>query len=392
MTSQKKLLDYATSIVETLIQSGHKAYFAGGFVRDKLLGLVPTEIDIATSASPETVSQLFPKTLLVGAQFGVVVVVLGGHNFEVATFRSEEGYVDGRHPTHVYFACPKEDAKRRDFTINGLFYDPLNQEILDFVEGQADLQKKILRAIGRPEERFFEDRLRMLRAVRFATRFNLKIEENTRQAIIHHASTLLPAVSMERVWQELQKMLLGPHPDSAILMLHRLGLLQTIFPDLQSVAIDELEAVTAHYSRFPKSCPPILYLHVLVPQLKADICRYLKASNADVKLVETYLKYPQSQDLVEWVHFYALKDAKLSLQVRAAFESEDFLPYHLSQMQKLHLHIERVILKHPLVCAEALKAHGIIPGPQMGELLRQAERIAIEHDLHSAQDVLKKLF
>src|SRR6185437_5720237 len=166
-----EMYEVATHIVKRLVEAGHLAYFAGGWVRDFLLNHPSDDIDIATSASVEEIQALFPKTIPVGIAFGIVIVVEKGHQFEVATFRKDRGYVDGRRPTGIDPASPEEDAQRRDFTLNGMFYDPLQKKVLDFVSGQEDLKKGIIRAIGNPHERFLEDRLRMMRAVRYGTRF-----------------------------------------------------------------------------------------------------------------------------------------------------------------------------------------------------------------------------
>ena len=158
----------ARSLVSRLREAGYNALYAGGSVRDKLLGLEPHDYDIATDARPEQVQALFPRTYAVGAHFGVIVVHENGHDFQIATFRSDGAYVDGRRPTEVTFSNPQTDAERRDFTINGLFYDPIGGEVIDYVAGRADLSARLIRAIGDPVARFREDKLRLLRAVRFA--------------------------------------------------------------------------------------------------------------------------------------------------------------------------------------------------------------------------------
>src|SRR6266436_5003731 len=172
----------ARKVAARLREQGHIAYFAGGCVRDMVRGLTPKDYDIATDARPETVQALFPRTYAVGAHFGVIIVLEDGLQFEVATFRSDDAYIDGRRPIAVHFSSPEEDAKRRDFTINGMFYDSLAEQVIDFVGGQADLEAKLVRAIGDPGQRFAEDHLRMLRAVRFASVLDYKIEDRTWQA------------------------------------------------------------------------------------------------------------------------------------------------------------------------------------------------------------------
>src|SRR5262245_24122533 len=175
--------DSAIDIVKELRRHGHEAYFVGGCVRDMVMGIEPADYDIATSAHPEEVVKIFPRTEAIGAQFGVVLVIKRGHPFEVATFRSDEAYVDGRRPTGVVFTDAKQDVLRRDFTINGLLYDPLADKVIDYVNGRADIKAKIVRAIGDPPARFEEDKLRILRAIRFGARLGYTIDELTWDAV-----------------------------------------------------------------------------------------------------------------------------------------------------------------------------------------------------------------
>ena len=187
MTDRRRV---AADIVRRLRAAGHEAYLAGGCVRDRLLGREPQDYDVATAAPPETVREIFPRTVPVGAQFGVILVVEGDERFEVATFRSDDAYVDGRRPTAVHFGSAREDACRRDFTINALFEDPLTGKIHDFVGGIADLRAGVVRAIGDAAARIAEDRLRMLRAVRFAARLGFRLDDATQTAIVAAAPTL----------------------------------------------------------------------------------------------------------------------------------------------------------------------------------------------------------
>lgn len=219
----------AEDVVRALRRAGHIAYFAGGCVRDELLGLVPKDYDVATDAPPDRVRTLFPRTQAVGAAFGVILVRHGRSIIEVATFRADEQYLDGRRPSGVRFTTAEEDAKRRDFTVNGLFLDPLDGDrVIDHVGGQADLAAKVLRAIGEPKHRFGEDYLRMLRAARFAARFELTIELQTRQAIVDHADRLAQ-ISPERINDELQRMLTPPSRLRAWDLLWDLRLIPVIF-------------------------------------------------------------------------------------------------------------------------------------------------------------------
>src|SRR5215510_12894051 len=180
----------ARRVAARLREQGHVAYFAGGCVRDMVRGLTPKDYDIVTDARPETVQTLFPRTFAVGAHFGVIIVLEDGFQFEVATFRSDEAYIDGRHPSAVHFSSPEEDARRRDFTINGMFFDPVSDKVIDLVGGQADIGAKLVRAIGEPAQRFAEDRLRMLRAVRFAAALDYKIDQRTWDALVANAALI----------------------------------------------------------------------------------------------------------------------------------------------------------------------------------------------------------
>ena len=228
------LLDAARSVLNRLRADGFESYFAGGYVRDRLLGLHPDEIDIATAAPPDRVEKLFPKTFAVGRAFGVILVLEGDHKFEIATFRSDGKYQDGRHPDKVTFSTPEEDAKRRDFTINGLFLDPDTDKVIDFVGGKADLQKKVLRAIGDPRERFTEDRLRLLRAVRLAERLGFAIDAATESAIRDMAPAIIQ-VSGERIRDELAKILVDESRSRALEKLRATGLLRHILPEVDAM-------------------------------------------------------------------------------------------------------------------------------------------------------------
>ncbi len=250
------MLRVATRIVQRLFDEGFTAYFAGGWVRDYLRGQMTDEIDIATNAPPDQIVKLFSKTVPVGIAFGVVIVVEEEHFFEVTTFRKDLPYYDGRHPSGVDYSTPEKDALRRDFTINGMFYDPLTETLHDFVEGQKDLKGGIIRAIGNPIDRFQEDRLRMIRAIRFACRFDFTIDPETAKAIELYAPSLLPSVSMERIWQEFTKMAKAPRFDQALIEMQRLGLLQVVFPELSFLTPEEIASLVAPFPYYPYPCPP----------------------------------------------------------------------------------------------------------------------------------------
>lgn len=224
----------ARRIVEKLRRHNHEAFFAGGWVRDFFLGRKPKDIDIVTSARPEEVQRIFPKSTAVGAAFGVILVRSYGRSFEVATFRSEGPYLDGRHPASVSFAGPREDAQRRDFTVNGLFYDPIAERVIDYVQGLADLRRRWVRTIGSAHERFAEDKLRMLRAVRFACTLDFTIAPETMQAIRQHAHEILQ-VSWERIRDELLSILESPARGRGLDLLQESGLLARILPEVEAL-------------------------------------------------------------------------------------------------------------------------------------------------------------
>ncbi len=399
----------ATHIVQQLVQAGYTAYFAGGWVRDYLMGHPSSDIDIATDAPPQKILDIFPNTIHVGIAFGVVIVSMQGKQFEVSTFRKDFEYEGGRRPTRIEPATPQEDAQRRDFTINGMFYDPLTEVIHDYVHGKEDLEKQVIRAIGDPYERFSEDRLRMIRAIRFSARFGFKMDPDTQEAIAEYSDTLLPAVSMERVWHELQKMAKNPNFEYAIIEMHRLGLLPTIFPVLQKIHLNDIKSYISSYSYFPKEAPTVAYLMELFPyQSKGectDICRSLRTSNQDIKFVELLFETKEllkqekeGSSLPEeytWSHFYAHPHAWTSLEIQAARypenERQELLHRHQRRIQRLHRHIERIQKKQPLVTSAHLKKAGVLPGIEMGRLLKEAERLSMNHNIEDPDEIIAKI-
>lgn len=224
----------AKNIVRRLREAGFEALYAGGCVRDKLLGLEPKDYDIATSARPAQVQALFGRTYAVGAHFGVVIVLEDGQEFQIATFRSDGKYLDGRHPESVHFSTPEEDALRRDFTVNGLFYDPLEEKLIDYVGGQEDLRNRTLRAIGDPSQRFREDHLRLLRAIRFAATYDFRIDSATWEAIVANAASIR-SVSAERIREELTRIFTAPTRLAGFDLLDRSGLLAIVLPEVDAL-------------------------------------------------------------------------------------------------------------------------------------------------------------
>lgn len=251
--------DQALFVARTLRAAGHEALFAGGSVRDRLLGRPVNDYDVATSARPDAVQALFDRTVAVGAAFGVILVVVDGVEVEVATFREDLGGTDGRHPEAVRFCDAETDARRRDFTVNGMFEDPETGAVLDYVGGRADLGRRLVRAIGDPAERFEEDRLRMLRAVRFATVLDFTLDPATRRAIEPDA---IGAVSAERIRDELTRMLVSGRGGRGLGLLHETGLLERILPEVAAMHRCE------HYSPFHPEGDVLTHTRMLLDELR----------------------------------------------------------------------------------------------------------------------------
>jgi poly(A) polymerase len=378
-------------IVQTLRQAGFQALYAGGWVRDYLLGRIGSDVDIATDATPEQVALLFEKTVPVGAAFGVMLVVVEGTPYEVATFRKEEGYCDGRHPDTVEFADAQEDAQRRDFTINGMFWDPIENRLLDYVEGRQDLSERIVRAIGDPKSRFEEDHLRILRGVRFATTLGFTLEEKTATAIQSCREKVVQGVSPERISQELSKMAYSGKLLPALQLMQELDLLKVLFPGCDPPP-----------DRLDSDLPLILQLCSLYrtkPKSEwVSLAERLKMSGEERRIAETLqradaLLHKVPCDRVEWAHFLAKPWAEECLEA-LAFWSGPY-PVPSEQIQELQKDLEeaaqRIAMRDPIVQAGMLAVRGVPSGPQMGELLRAAERLSIEEGLEDPEEILERL-
>ncbi|MBM3183949.1 MAG: CCA tRNA nucleotidyltransferase [Chlamydiae bacterium] len=395
----------ARFIVETLGKAGFVAYYAGGWVRDFLLNHPSDDIDIATNAPPETIQALFPHTIPVGIAFGIVIVVVEGHQYEVATFRQDLEYKDGRRPSKIEFSTAIEDAKRRDFTINGMFYDPLKDEILDFIGGREDLEKKIIRAIGNPHERIKEDRLRMIRAARLACRFDFQIEKATQEAIIAHSKELFPAVAIERICQEFTKGLSFGKLRPMLIKLHEFGLLSPIFKELENISLYDIEKRLEPIKNYPKIAPLIAFLLPLFPkaslQDQIELCKKLKLSNLDQQFVAFLFRANElchatrPIELVEWAYFYANHSSSTSLQIISCHldpqRQSGFFKEHEERISLLTPFIDRIKKHDPIVKSNDLINLGIQSGPLMGTLLQEADRIAVNSLLLDPEAVIAKL-
>jgi len=439
--------DLAISIVQTLRQKGFSAYLAGGCVRDMLLGGAPKDYDVATSATPAQVMQVFPETYAVGAQFGVVLVpetqpseISAGdgraatrNTVEVATYRSDHGYSDGRRPDEVrYSSDPREDVSRRDFTINGMMLDPLSGEVLDYVGGRDDLKAGIIRTIGDPGQRFGEDKLRLLRAVRFAARFEYAIEPLTMTAIQEMASGIA-AVSRERVRDELTRMLTDGHPRRAFLLLDETRLLPEVLPEI--AAMKGVEQPPEYHpegdvfvhtllalENLPQPCPPELAWGTLLHdvgkpatfrrapdrirfdghvdvgvKIAGEICLRLRFSNDDsdqiIALVENHMRFGDVMRMKESTlkRFFRLPkfDQHLALHRADCLAGFRQLASYEFVQQKLQELPPQQIAPPPLATGDDLIRAGYKPGPRFREILDAVEDAQLEGRISSPEAALE---
>lgn len=428
--------EFALGVVRRLAGHGHRAVFAGGCVRDRLMGREPKDYDVATSALPDEVLALFPGAVPVGAAFGVVRVLgpvsaagAPPQQVEVATFRTEAAYSDGRHPDAVKFAGPEEDVRRRDFTVNGLLYDPLRDEVLDYVGGQADLQARVLRAIGAPAERFREDRLRLLRAVRFAAALDFEIEARTFEALRAEAPHAT-AVSAERIRDELARMLSGPNPRRAFELLKAAGLLAYVLPEVDALAGVEQPPefhpegdVWTHTLLLLgqlRDAPLPLALGALLHDIgkpatltRTDRIRFnqheevgagmaeallrrLRFSNdvttRVVELVRCHMSFKDARQMrpatlkrfLRLPHF----DAHLELHRLDCLACHQNLDLHAFCLEQLGALGQEALRPAPLLNGADLKALGLSPGPLFGKILADVEERQLDGALTSREEAL----
>lgn len=407
---QDRARKFATEIVQRLSQAGHIAYFAGGCVRDLLLGRPAKDYDVATTARPEQVREIFGKrrTLAVGQSFGVIIVLgqEGVPPVEVATFRTEGDYRDGRRPSRVSFCSPEEDARRRDFTINGMFYDPLHSRILDYVGGERDLAEGIVRAIGHPADRMREDKLRMLRAPRFAAALEFQIEPATYEAIRQMANELT-IVSAERITQELKRMLLDRHRRRAIELCLDLGLLLVIAPELNTehfaTSRDRVLRALGLLTEPSFELAMAVLLQTLPTEASViELCRRLRLSNDetaritwlvmhqhDLRSVDSWspaqlkrcLARPEARDLLELLRVNILAEEG---DLHPVLYCEEFLAR--TPLAALN--------PQPLLTGDDLIALGLTPGPRFRELLdsvRDAQLNGTIHTTEEARELVRRL-
>jgi poly(A) polymerase len=418
-------------IVRRLRERGFPAYFAGGCVRDQLLGKEPQDYDISTAARPEAVKETFAETVEVGAQFGVVLVVLDGDAFEVATFRYDGPYLDGRRPSHVRFADLEEDIFRRDFTINGMFFDPLADRLIDLVGGQRDLEQKLIRAIGDAAKRFEEDRLRMVRAVRFAAGLDFQIEEETLQAIERQAR-LIGQVAWERLGEEVTRILTEGGARRGFELLDRTGLLEHLLPEITTMKGVE---------QSPESHPEgDVFRHTLLmlEQLKApsealaygcllhDVAKPVcakreagritfyghseKGAEMAVAILKRLKRSRATWERVEHLvrnHLRAIQAPKMRLSTLKRFLGEDGidellelvradaaasngdLTYYRFCKEKLAVLREEEIHPKPLLGGKDLIELGLTPGPLFKKILADVEEKQLDGEIATREEALR---
>jgi poly(A) polymerase len=402
MRLPEKQRRFAVEVVSKLRAAGFEAYWAGGCVRDQLLGRTPKDYDVVTNATPQQIRDIFGRrrTLAIGAAFGVITVKgpKTAGMIEVATFRQDAASSDGRHPDHVTFSSAREDAARRDFTINGLFFDPFKDQVIDFVEGQQDLALCRIRAIGPPRQRFAEDKLRMLRAVRFAAAFDFTIEEETRSAICEMASQI-GAVSPERISVEMYRMLTEPSRVAAIRLLLATNLAEIVLPEIvpendeQSQRLEQALSVLGQLKNpgFPLALAALLHTLSDPPGVEA-VCRRWRLSNMvtdrTVWLVENHAAILEPQSM-KWS---ALQPILIAGGIEDLLELMEAISTEASAAaaycrEKLKLPPDE-LNPPPLVTGEDLLQLEIPQGPQYRILLEEIRKAQLDRVIHTREEAI----
>jgi poly(A) polymerase len=422
----------AEYIVRRLQQQGHQALLAGGCVRDLILGTSPKDYDVATSARPEDLERIFRHTVPVGRDFGVMLVVMDGTSYEVATFRSEDSYSDGRHPDRVEYSDATEDARRRDFTINGMFWDPVAGQLIDTVGGEAGLRDRQVRAIGNPRRRFREDHLRLVRAIRFAARLGFEIEPATRRALEDNVH-LTTEVAAERLQQELRVILTDRNPAAALRLMRDMGMLFRIFPELESMEGCEQPEnyhpegdVFVHTMLAVEKLGPHPDFEVALATLLHDVgkppanegrsdmrfpeherigqeithrvCRRLRLPNKEIDRIGWLVKYHMYFKDAEKMNESTLKNLfaepgfeQLCEVVRAdalaSWGRLDDLEYVLEKRQELS---EEEISPPRLIDGHDLIQRGYQPGPDFGKILDEVREKQLEGEISERDDALEE--
>ncbi|MDD5064338.1 MAG: CCA tRNA nucleotidyltransferase [Phycisphaerae bacterium] len=375
----------AIKIIKRLRSNGFEALLAGGCVRDMLMRRAASDYDVATSAHPEDVTKMFKRTLKVGAKFGVVIVLIDDKQVEVATFRTETGYADGRHPSAVKFVSAAEDASRRDFTINGMFYDPLKKEVIDYVNGRADLKKELIRTIGKPAERFGEDYLRMLRAVRFSTQLGFAIELRTFSAICSN-SKRIAKVSGERIAMELEAILVSPNRSAGVSLLVKSGLAKAIFPGFGAEDIKFGIKVLAQLRKKSNFSLSLACLFAgCSTEFAIEKCACLKLSRSQTrhikflldnrgKLLDEDMSLSQLKLIVSEPYFGDLYELQRAIQKA---ERKSAAPL-ISLRKRIKALGDVELRPKPLLDGHALIRLGAVQGPELGQLAEEMYTVQLE--------------
>ncbi len=431
-----ELLDFAREVVVELRKAGHKAFCVGGCARDTLLGIEPKEYDITTSATPEEVSEIFPHTVPIGVSFGVILVITGKYQFEVATFRKDQSYTDGRHPDKVIYSSEEqEDVRRRDFAINGMLYDPIEEEVIDYVDGIRDIKSKIVQTIGDPYERLNEDKLRMMRAIRFSSRYNFELNLDTFLAIEKLAADITQ-VSGERIRDEITKIITQSNPGHGLNMLSVSGLLKYILPDVEIMnGVEQPPEFHPEGDVFIHTCLVLDKLHknqagVVSPELAigallhdvgkpptfsvsdrirfnghdklgADmskkICRDLKFSNKQIEVI-----YALIRDHLKFKDVFNMKKSTLKRFIGMP-HFEEHMALHLADcqashgltaaydfvMEKYNDFEEEEIKPAPLISGRELIEMGYKPGPLFSDILNFVEEAQLEGEITNTQEAIE---
>lgn len=388
----------ALDVMDRLRANDHIALLAGGCVRDRLLGRTPKDFDVATDATPEQVNRVFPRARKVGAKFGVMIVRRLGCEVEVATFRTDGPYSDGRRPDHVAFGTELEDAQRRDFTINGLFYDPVGDRVIDHVGGRDDLRKRIVRTIGDPDQRFAEDHLRMLRAVRFAARLGFDIDQRTSDAIRRLADRLR-AISPERVWGELEEILVGPERARGWSLLVANGLrvhLAAHWPQVDSDALVERRLAALATTPIDPALGLAAVWRGAAPKEIVNACDALRLSNRLSRRVAWLLSTLdragdelalELADVKQMMANPSWADLLTLLRADIVATQADSTPVERLS-RRASMIADEDIAPDALVTGDDLREMGMAPGPRMGELLDAIYRAQLNEQIKTREEAV----
>ncbi|HMO14296.1 MAG TPA: CCA tRNA nucleotidyltransferase [Pirellulaceae bacterium] len=403
--------DFAIDVVRELRSAGFEAMWAGGCVRDQVMGLPPSDFDVATNALPDQIREVFRerRTLSIGAAFGVITVLgpKSAGSIEVATFRQDGRYSDGRHPDSVTFSNAFADAQRRDFTINGLFYDPLQDKVIDYVDGQRDISNRLIRSIGEPSQRIDEDKLRMLRAVRFAAKFEFAIEEKTLLAIREHAAEI-QSVSRERIGTEIKKMLGHTSRGLAYYWLNRTDLLRQIFPALhpETSSLSDVSPIEhlcrSALANLPASADPptalacIMLAHQAKQSSNSAMCQALKWSNKEIEKtlwISANVETLANADQLPWSIVQPLiispfcPDALTVGKALFALRGQSDSGLRFCTL-KLELPKDSLDPPHLLTGSDLMQLN-IKPGPVFARILNRTRQLQLDDELHTREDALE---